>query len=88
MSQGSIVFEQGNSAAEFPTTTPVKLACIKDADYINKQVAVLAYVGGDPATYAATEGDFAAGCIIIDTANGTAYTNAGTLSTPSWTVIS
>lgn len=87
MSQKNVIFEMGQSV-DYPTTTATKVVCIKDATYPNNNVAVLAFVHGSPATYAATEGDFAPGCLIIDTDNGTAHTNAGTLSTPSWVVIS
>lgn len=91
MSRGNVYFElEHGLPAEKPSTTPNKIICVDDATY--DKVCIFGYIGGAPGTYAvASQGytkDFAKGCILIDTANAAPYSNKGTVSAPSWTVLS
>ena len=89
MSQANIDHELQNSEFRTPSTTPVIVINIGDATY--GKAAILAYVGGEPNTYAVvSEGfttQFALGCIIVDTTNGIIKTNSAA-TVPTWNTMS
>lgn len=86
MSQGNVAYQTGHQLTEYPSTTPQKLLNMKDPTWDN--LCVFGIVGGAPGTYAVQVGQWAMGAMIIDVTNGTAYTQTGTVSVPTWGVIS
>lgn len=91
MSHANVTDELINGEpAPIPSTTPVKVVNVQNA--ANGKVCIFGYVNGAPGTYAVASdgytGDFAKGCILIDTSNGRPYSNKGTVAAPTWTVLS
>lgn len=91
MSRANVTDELINGEpAPTPSTTPVKVFNVQNA--ANGKVCIFGYVNGSPSTYAVASqgytGDFAKGCILIDTSNGKPYSQTSNVSTPAWTVLS
>ncbi len=91
MSHGNVAAELENGKPfPVPSTTPVKVINVYNKSH--GSVCVFGYVNGDPGTYAVASqgytGDFAKGCILVDTSNGKPYSNKSSISAPDWTVLS
>lgn len=92
MSQGNIAFELENGKFEAPTRTAVPVINCVDATgvYPNQAVAIVALIHSSIASTDADEaGKYAYGCRLINTYPTASATlvNLGTVSAPSWAVL-
>lgn len=77
---------------DYPSTTPVRVINVANTSGYDGKACIFGYVNGAPGTYAVASDGFTShfqeGCIMIDTSNAKPYSNKGTLTAPSWTVLS